>query len=332
MKVFIDTNIYLSFYTSYFTNTSSLSELINQIKSKNVELILTQQVKDEFYRNKEVLSIRTRMNLEKWAQKHKVKLPDKEKNSSVWHEIKQINEKYNLDIREKLSQISKQVKENIAPGGSVDKLIEEIFNLSSEFPITTSIYEQAKYRHSIGNPPMKNDSSIGDAINWEFLLSSMKRGEDLHFIAKDPDYVIEDWEGETVLREFLKNEWEQKVGSKIHIYTKLTRFLEVLPKENEVDKKKIEIAKKEEDLVSQYTSGYDAFLNTSQLFPNYSDIIREYTEKINEPTESLKRYLESLPPKQYSEFLKSIQEQLSTTHKTVSKMQETIKNTLPKEI
>lgn len=329
MKVFIDANIYLNFYTGLYTNISPLEELLNLVNEGKVELLATEQILNEVNRKKEKLSLSTISKLQKYETELKKSLPDKKKVLPRWESIRKINEKYNQDISAEIEVIRGEVNKSISPGGEVDKLLEALFEKATVYNISPSVLQQAKLRYDLGNPPKKNDNSLGDAINWELLLSNSKQEDNIVLVCNDGDFKTEKHDGSIGLMGFLEKEWQIKIGSDIRLFSKITEFLLSLPVNAKVNKEEITSAKKEEDLVSQYTSGYDIFRNTSQLFPNYSDILSGYEVKIPNPSESLKEYLESLTPLQYGDFMKSIREQLATPKKVVSEVQKELKDLLP---
>ena len=51
--LFVDTNVFLSFYEYSDDDLEALSQLREHLKKQHVEIILTEQVRDEFYRNRE---------------------------------------------------------------------------------------------------------------------------------------------------------------------------------------------------------------------------------------------------------------------------------------
>ena len=53
INLFIDTNIFLQFYRLTDEDLSELDKLKSQIQAKHIVLFITQQVKDEFSRNRE---------------------------------------------------------------------------------------------------------------------------------------------------------------------------------------------------------------------------------------------------------------------------------------
>jgi len=51
--LFVDTNVFLSFYDFTDDDLDSLSKLKGLLKERHIKLFVTDQVKDEFYRNRE---------------------------------------------------------------------------------------------------------------------------------------------------------------------------------------------------------------------------------------------------------------------------------------
>ncbi len=54
MNLFIDTNIYLSFYHFTSDDLEELRKLIVAIHEKRIKLYVTSQLRDEFRRNREI--------------------------------------------------------------------------------------------------------------------------------------------------------------------------------------------------------------------------------------------------------------------------------------
>lgn len=215
MNLFIDTNIYLNFY--HFTNEDleELRKLLVLIERKEIKLFLTEQVIDEFTRNREGRIADALKNLAQ--QKLPNQFPQLLKGYPEYEKMREairffqenklkINEKLDKDINEK-SLIA-------------DKIIADLFKNSEIIKKNDNIIEKAKLRMDIGNPPGKN-GSYGDAINWETLLDAIPPSEDLYIISGDGDYSSEI--NENQLKQFLKEEWIKEHGS-IFFYPKLSDF------------------------------------------------------------------------------------------------------------
>lgn len=212
MNLFIDSNIWLSMY--HFSN-DDLREFgkLKQHLGRGIKLYFTQQVWDEFLRNRE---IKLQDTLKKF-QLEKMQYPVFSKECPEYEAFNQsYKQVYNNFLAWKKS-IMEQIEQRSLPA---DVIIREIVDLSERID-SNSFVEQAQLRYRKGNPPGKNDS-YGDAINWECLLDKIPEGEDLYFISADKDYrsVLFDEK----LHPFLAIEWEKKKRSKIHFYTSLTAF------------------------------------------------------------------------------------------------------------
>ena len=72
------------------------------------------------------------------------------------------------------------------------------------------MHYSAAMRSRLGNPPGKNES-VGDAVNWETLLSTVADGTALYLVSEDKDYRSP--LSENVFNEFLLDEWQTKKKS-----------------------------------------------------------------------------------------------------------------------
>lgn len=216
MNVFIDTNIFLSFYHFSNEELSTLENIFASNQTGTIKVILTEQLKNEFYRNREN---KIKDALKKFSDEEiKFQLPSFMKNYEEFEQIRQSIRQLN-EVRRKLK--SKANKDILEMNLVTDKVVEEIFKVNNIVEINDEIFTKAHRRHLLRNPPGKNDS-MGDAINWEILLQSVPNDEDLHIISDDGDFysVIDDEK----LNSFLENEWKEKKNSKIYFYRKLSKF------------------------------------------------------------------------------------------------------------
>jgi len=217
MHVFIDTNIFLNFY--HFTNDDL--DALNSVFVSNdqgaITLHLTDQVRDEFWRNRETKikdALKQFRSLNLSAQ-----FPYFMKVYPEYSELQELNNA----LKSKFSDISKKSAKDIKENNlQADHLIGGIFSNSSVIITNKRTYNRAKMRMDIGNPPGKN-SSIGDAINWLLLLSNVPNGEDLYVISEDSDFYSSIDESE--VNPFLLNEWETLKDSKIKGYRNLKDFM-----------------------------------------------------------------------------------------------------------
>jgi len=217
LNVFIDTNVFLNFYSFTSEHLNKLKSLVDLIKSKNIQLLLTEQVVDEFNRNRE-----TKLSE---ALRYIEDLVPNVGGSLSTHDIDEIKDiKRHVEELNKISKkLHKKMKEQIKNQSlPADKLIYEIFEITDVIPVSIDILNKAKIRFDRGNPPGKR-GSYGDVINWELLFATLPDKSDLYFIGGDKDYksVIEPSE----FSPFLKKEWKKKKNGVIYYHELVSSFI-----------------------------------------------------------------------------------------------------------
>jgi len=90
------------------------------------------------------------------------------------------------------------------------------WNLTQQKPeASAAVYKSARRRFECGAPPRKvGDTSMGDAIHWEWILRCAKEsGKGVVIVSRDGDYgrAIE---GEVMLNDWLVQEFRQRVSRK----------------------------------------------------------------------------------------------------------------------
>lgn len=218
MNLFIDTNIYLTFYHYSSDDLEELKKLAVAIKSGEIKLFLTQQIKDEFKRNREskIADALKRFN----EQKLGTQFPQMCKEyAAEYKELREAITRYEENKELILEKLRSDIE---AKSLGADKVISDLFAKATLFENDDkTVVVAARLRMALGNPPGK-DASYGDAINWETLLAKMPDDEELFLITDDKDYMshVDD----TRLAEFLLDEWEDKKNTKINFYRKLSDF------------------------------------------------------------------------------------------------------------
>jgi predicted nucleic acid-binding protein len=207
MNLFIDTNIFLSFYHLTSEDLEELRKLGVLLDQQQVKLYLTDQVVAEFRRNREV---KIADALKRFAeQRLNLQFPTLCKDYNEYVQLRKLQREY----EELHSVLLKKVSEDVAELTlKADKTIEELFGKATSVNTTTELVENARLRMQVGNPPGK-EGSLGDAINWEVLLHEVQDDNDLYFIADDRDYVSA--LDENKLKDFLLREWVTRKRSKI---------------------------------------------------------------------------------------------------------------------
>ena len=260
MNIFIDTNIFLSFY--HFSNDdleelNKLSLLLQQGKTK---LYLPEQVVQEFRRNRDNKIADALKQLRE--QKLDLRFPQFCKEYDEYENLRQLQRSYSKLHAE---LIRKAIEDIQAENLKADKVIHDLFDNGIAIPENKAINELARNRIAIGNPPGKN-GSLGDALNWEALLENIPNGENLYFLTDDKDYASPI--DTNVFNTYLSQEWKTQKKSEIVFYRSLSEFFkEHFPK--------ISLASEtEKDLDIQGLANSSSFVQTHAIISKlnkYSD-------------------------------------------------------------
>jgi predicted nucleic acid-binding protein len=216
MQLFIDTNILLSFYGLNQEDLRELNKLADRVINKELTLLITDQIIDEFSRNREQRIEGTLKSF--YGQTFNPQLPQ------ICEEYPEANQlRLALKDYEKAHSalIAKMVVDIKAKNLQADRIVQSFFDQGTKVPISELVVERAKLRMSLGNPPGKNNS-LGDAVNWECLLTAVPSDEDLFLISGDKDYSSP--LGDEELSGFLQDEWQRRKHSKIRFYRRLSGF------------------------------------------------------------------------------------------------------------
>ncbi len=217
MHVFIDTNILLNFFHFTKEEVDALGNVFATHQHGSATVHLTQQVCDEFLRNREN---KIKDAIKRFKEvKFVAQLPSFMKAYEEYESILKLS----AELQKQAKSIMDKADEDISSRNlQADHLIQEIFKSSAPVPTTAQLYAEANMRMSIGNPPGKN-SSIGDAINWTVLLSAVPDGEDIHLISEDGDFYSTINENQP--HPFLDDEWSKKKKSQLFVYRTISSFL-----------------------------------------------------------------------------------------------------------
>jgi hypothetical protein len=102
--------------------------------------------------------------------------------------------------------------------------------LSRDTEVKRSIKRRAFRRFLYGYPPRKrDDTSIGDAINWEWIVECASACQsEIHIVSRDADYGIT-LEEKSYLNDQLLQEFKERISQerKIQFHTKVTEALKL---------------------------------------------------------------------------------------------------------
>ena len=282
MKVIIDTNIYLNFFRlNSGQSLDMLKNLNSMIDEKVFDLILPKQIEDEFIRNKNS-SVFYDDHILEFDQSLKVKsskIPYLIKSSRQAEQIKNTVKKLNSLRMKAVEEYKKRIFD---PSSRINKSLDKLFSLAIIPEETDVILQKAWFRMLKGNPPKKDNSSFGDAIIWETVLSEYI-DDDLVIVTGDKDFGSQIEKNK--INEFLLSEWEKKSTHKIYFYKELSLFINKHSKNKKEPPIKEEIIKEEIELntllnyegLIDNNAYYSAVFNRNTGIENLSVNLNEYT-------------------------------------------------------
>lgn len=245
--VFVDTNIFLDFYRA--NNDASLT-LLEKLSLAKDKIISTYQVEMEFLKNRQSTLISTFHGIQPNLLGSVPAVAIDKRTGNPLDTLR-------ISTKEQIGKLKKKFSSVIEDPGTHDRVfwvLSEIFATEGRFVLTRKMAERhqikrlALKRFLLGYPPRKqNDTSYGDAINWEWIIHVAKRVSGrIIIVSRDGDFGCEF--GDRVhLNDQLKKEFRDRVGKKQILYTrKLSEALKAL----EIQVSKTEVIA-EEDLEVQ---------------------------------------------------------------------------------
>lgn len=240
--LFVDTNIWLDFYRA--RNETGLA-LLKHAESVSAKIIVTYQLESEFKKNRQAAILEGMQELKAPAQIPRPGIFSDAKASAVLSNSIKEAEKRVKSLKAKLTK----VLDNPAGNDPVYQACQRIFHkkdglvLTRDDPLRRVVRRKAFRRFLHGCPPRKkSDTSIGDAINWEWMIHCANASNaELVIVTRDSDYGIH-FENKAYVNDHLKQEFAERVSKKrkLLLYSKLSDALKhfkvaVTPQEEEVE-------------------------------------------------------------------------------------------------
>lgn len=222
VHVFIDTNVFLNFYSFPDDKSSVLDELIKILGADKINLHLPKQVEDEFWRNRESKIHAAVVDFRNASLPTAV--PNHMRGTDT---AKQYHEAIESAGNAKKKLIGNVIGLAMLQQLEVDIQIEEIFSAAIKHDDCEQSLSRAIARMHKGNPPGK-PGNVGDRYNWETLLA-MAPEQDLYIVTKDGDFTspLGSLEKTTRPMAFLAKEWAAKApGRSVYIYPSIQAFLD----------------------------------------------------------------------------------------------------------
>nr|WP_286197268.1 PIN domain-containing protein [Variovorax boronicumulans] len=216
MHLFIDTNIFLSFYHLSNDDLEELKKLAVLVSQKTVTLYVTDQVVAEFTRNREAKIADAVKRLK--DQQLNLHFPQMCKDYVEYQKLRDLQKQYDQAHSQLLLKLQTDV---VSKKLRADEIIEQLFDAATKLETDNDAVAKARLRVDIGNPPGKN-GSLGDALNWELLLKAVPVGMPIYFVTEDRDYTSA--LDETKFKDFLMQEWSKTKEEEVHFFKRLSSF------------------------------------------------------------------------------------------------------------
>lgn len=215
--IFIDTNIFLDFYRIRKSNVS-IKYLEEIVKHKHL-IITSSQVEMEFKKNRQAVILESISEIKK-INNFNINVPAFLSDAKAVQMIERAKD----NIAQKQSELKKRIERILKRphyNDPVFKSLQKLFaykskiNLNRENKVRFTIRNLAKKRFFLGYPPRKkNDNSIGDAVNWEWIIKCAEdTGKHILLVTRDSDFGCV-YENDSHLNDWLKQEFKQRISQK----------------------------------------------------------------------------------------------------------------------
>jgi len=290
--IFIDTNIMLDFYR-YPQGTAVLS-ILKHIDRNHDRIISGSQVEMEFKKNRQTVILKSISEMKKpsWETLKTPVILSEAKPIRIIERAKKEIDKQHGKLKKRIEQILRDPTKNDV----VYQTLQRLFRSGSELNLTRDnetrfeIRELAKKRYDLGYPPRKaQDTSIGDPINWEWIVRCAKRkNSDVIVVSRDSDYG-HSYNGEQFINDWLAQEFKERVTKKkrVTLTNKLTSAFKIAS---------ITVSKKEEEdetqLIEQIGAMSSAHASLPELVMNPEIVkqVEEWKEAYRKIAEPLAKY------------------------------------------
>lgn len=215
--IFVDTNILLDLYRIKRSDVS-LAYLDRLLDCKN-RLIIGSQVEMEFKKNRQGVIIESLKNytIPEWGKLTPPALLSETVPAKMIERHKEGIKQQQKRIKSKVEKILTNPSRNDPVFQKLQKLFHHnsAYNLTRESKTRFKIRRLARKRFALGYPPRKkDDTSIGDAINWEWIIECANMTDkSIIIVTRDGDYGAV-YNDKSYLNDWLKKEFQERVSRK----------------------------------------------------------------------------------------------------------------------
>lgn len=216
-RIFIDTNILLDLYR--VRGREAGLSILRHIDGHLERFITTNHVEMEFKKNRQKVIIESHA-LFKLPNFEGLQLPvfvSESKQSKALARNQKELKTHATTLKNRMTRILK----NPTTHDPVFKTAQRLFrsasehNLSRDKKIRFTIRNLARKRFILGYPPRKSaDTSIGDSINWEWIVHCAREsGCHVVIVTRDSDYGAS-FDNQSILNDWLATEFRERVSKK----------------------------------------------------------------------------------------------------------------------
>jgi predicted nucleic acid-binding protein len=213
--IFIDTNIFLDFYRIRKSDASL--KYLEEIEKHKDLIITSSQVEMEYKKNRQAVILESISEVKKINNVSltvPVVLSDAKPVEMIKKSKKEIDNQ-----QKKLKERIEKILTNPSQNDPVYKKLQKLFkhnsevNLHREKKIRFAIRKLAMKRFLLGYPPRKSDdNSIGDAVNWEWIIKCAETsGKHIIIVTRDKDFGAI-YDNNSYLNDWLRQEFRQRIS------------------------------------------------------------------------------------------------------------------------
>lgn len=213
--VFIDTNIFLDFYR--VRGWEGGLSVLDHISDSAGRIITGSQIEMEYKKNRQKVildSLGKTKNPDWGALSVPTFLQDSRPNRAIASAKKSVE----TQVRRMRTRIERVLK-NPSAHDPVYRVAQSLFQQDSAFNLSRdkdaryNVRRLALKRFMLGYPPRKDsDTSIGDAINWEWIIRcAAESGKHVILVSRDSDYGHQ-FQSSPILNDWLRQEFADRVG------------------------------------------------------------------------------------------------------------------------
>src|SRR6266404_3242511 len=190
--LFIDTNIFLDFYRA--RNDAGIS-LLSKIDTLHDKIITTCQVEMEFKKNRQKVISESVSSLK--PPEFSLATPAFLSEAKTVELIKT----HITDVKKRVQNLKARILSTLESPQAKDRIYQTMqrlfsnqnnLNLRHDTPEYRTVWRKALRRFLEGRPPRKkDDTSAGDAVNWEWIVLCIENhNRDVVIVSRDADYGL----------------------------------------------------------------------------------------------------------------------------------------------